>query len=55
MTARFRVGVDATHRLFFVRDTVTGRCHGMYATGSEAFVVARRRNRALGLTERSCT
>lgn len=48
MSARFRVGVDVTHRLFFVRDTVTGRCQGMYRNAEEAFVVARRRNKALG-------
>lgn len=49
MTARFRVGVDVAHRLFFVRDTVTGRCQGQYDTASEAFIVAHRGNRALGL------
>ena len=49
MAARFRVGVDTTHRLFFVRDTVTGRCLGTYGTASEAFIVAHRGNKALGL------
>jgi hypothetical protein len=49
VSARFRVGVDTEHRLFFVRDTVTGRCRGTYGTASEAFAVAQRGNRALGI------
>jgi hypothetical protein len=44
---RFRVGSDSSARLFFVRDTVTGRCRGGYRSATEAFHVARRANRAL--------
>jgi len=45
---RFRVGADPAHRLYFVRDTVTGRCKGFYASPTQAFAVARKHNRAIG-------
>ena len=42
---RFRVGADHTHGMWFVRDTLTGRCRGAYGTATEAMYVARRANR----------
>lgn len=46
--ARFRVGVDHAHRVYFVRDVVTGRCRGYYETPAQALQVCKRFNRALG-------
>ena len=51
---RFRVGADHAARMYFVRDTLTGRCRGGFRTPTEAFHVARRANRALTITARSC-
>lgn len=45
--SRFRVGVDQAHRIYFVRDAVTGRCQGYYASPAQALAVARRINKAL--------
>lgn len=49
---RFRVGADHTARMWFVRDTLTGRCRSGYRSPTEAFAVARRANRALTIAQR---
>jgi hypothetical protein len=52
---RFRVGADEAARLWFVRDTATGRCKSGYRTPTEAFHIARQMNRALTVAQRELT
>lgn len=50
--ARFRVGIDRAHRLYFVRDGATGRCLGYFDTPAQAFSAAKRCERLGALRQR---
>lgn len=50
--ARFRVGIDQTHRLYFVRDGATGRCIGYFDSPAQAFSAAKRCERQGALRQR---